>query len=180
MRRFGVSREATPQTVLGEGWYLKSYETRVGDCKPLEPTTVSAGGAAALRECQRLDGNWRVLVVGAVLGRRGYGLETFPTNLPLLEVAVEVLEGKRSIDQPGDPPLSAAIRHAETMVGASGKLIGVQDIGARASLYRLGQLQNWSAHYPESEATFRRLLELEERLLGKDDRGRPTPSAGSG
>ena len=84
---------------------------------------------------------------------------------------MEVLEGKRSIDQPGAPPLSAAIRHAETMVGASGKLIGVQDIGARASLYRLGQLQNWSAHYPESEATFRRLLELEERLLGKDDPG---------
>jgi len=157
--------------VLGEGWYLKSYETRVGDCQPLEPTAVSAGGAAALRECRRLDGGWRVLVVGAVIGRRGYGLETFPTNLPLLEVAVEVLEGKRSIDQPGAPPLSAAIRHAETMVGASGKLIGVQDIGARASLYRLGQLQNWSAHYPESEATFRRLLELEERLLGKDDPG---------
>jgi len=171
VRRFGVAREATPQTVLGEGWYLKSYETRVGDCKPVEATTVSAGGAAALRECRRLDGSWRVLVVSAVLGRRGYGLETFPTNLPLLEVAVEVLEGKRSIDQPGAPPLSAAIRHAETMVGATGKLIGVQDIGARASLYRLGQLQNWSAHYPESEATFRRLLELEERLLGKDDPG---------
>jgi hypothetical protein len=66
------------------------------------------------------------------------------------------------------------------MVGASGKLIGVQDIGARASLYRLGQLQNWAAHYPESEASFRRLLELEERLLGKDDPPRPTPGAGSG
>ncbi|HEX6082119.1 MAG TPA: CHAT domain-containing tetratricopeptide repeat protein, partial [Methylomirabilota bacterium] len=71
----------------------------------------------------------------------------------------------------GAPPLSAAIRRAETMVGASGKLIGVQDIGARASLYRLGQLQNWAAHYAESEASFRRLLELEERLLGKDDPG---------
>src|SRR5689334_9477931 len=171
VRRFGVPRDSTPEKVLTEGWYPKAYETRVGDCKPVEPTAISAGGSAGLRECRRLDGGWRVLVVGAVIGRRGYGLETFPTNLPLLEVAVEVLEGKRSIDQPGAPPLSAAIRHAETMVGASGKLIGVQDIGARASLYRLGQLQNWSAHYPESEATFRRLLELEERLLGKDDPG---------
>ena len=169
VRRFGVARDAKPEGVLTEGWYSKAYETRVGDCKPVEPTALSVGGASALRECRRLDGGWRVLVVGAVLGRRGYGLETFPTNLPLLEVAVEVLEGKRSIDQPGAPPVSAAIRHAETMVGATGKLIGVQDIGARASLYRLGQLQNWSAHYPESEATFRRLLELEERLLGKDD-----------
>lgn len=169
VRRFGVPRDATPAALLTEGWYPKAYETRLGDCKPVEPTTLSAGGASGLRECRRLDGGWRVLVVGVVLGRRGYGLETFPTNLPLLEVAVEVLEGKRTIDQPGAPPLSAAIRRAETMVGASGKLIGVQDIGARASLYRLGQLQNWSAHYPESEATFRRLLELEERLLGRDD-----------
>jgi CHAT domain-containing protein len=169
VRRFGVRRDAKPERVLTEGWYPKAYETRVGDCKPVEPTALSVGGASALRECRRLDGGWRVLVVGAVLGHRGYGLETFPTNLPLLEIAVEVLEGKRSIDQPGAPPVSAAIRHAETMVGATGKLIGVQDIGARASLYRLGQLQNWSAHYPESEATFRRLLELEERLLGRDD-----------
>ena len=169
VRRFGVPRDATPVSLLTEGWYPKAYETRLGDCKPVEPTTLSVGGASGLRECRRLDGGWRVLVVGAVLGRRGYGLETFPTNLPLLEVAVEVLEGKRSIDQPGAPPLSAAILRAETMVGASGKLIGVQDIGARASLYRLGQLQNWAAHYVESEASFRRLLELEERLLGKDD-----------
>lgn len=169
VRRFGVPRDSTPEKVLTEGWYPKAYETRVGDCKPVEPTAISAGGSAGLRECRRLDGGWHVLVVGAVVGRRGYGLETFPTNLPLLEVAVEILEGKRSIDQPGAPPLSAAIRRAETMVGASGKLIGVQDIGARASLYRLGQLQNWAAHYPESEASFRRLLELEERLLGKDD-----------
>ena len=171
VRRFGVPRDATPEKVLTEGWYPKAYETRVGDCRPLEPTSISAGGAAALRECRRLDGGWRVLVVGAVLGRRGYGLETFPTNMPLLEVAVEILEGKRSIDQPGAPPLSAAIRRAETMVGAGGTLIGVQDIGARANLYRLGQLQNWAAHYAESEASFRRLLELEERLLGKDDPG---------
>jgi hypothetical protein len=132
VRRFGVHRDAKPEGVLTEGWYPKAYETRVGDCKPVEPTALSVGGAAALRECRRLDGAWRVLVVGAVLGRRGYGLETFPTNLPLLEVAVEVLDGKRSIDQPGAPPVSAAIRHAETMVGATGKLIGVQDIGARA------------------------------------------------
>lgn len=172
VRRFGVAREAAdPERLLTEGWYPKAYETRVGDCRPVEPTALSVGGAAALRECVRIDGGWRVLVVGAVLGRRGYGLETFPTNLPLLELAVEVLEGKRSIDQPGTPPVSAAIRRAETMVGASGKLIGVQDVGARAALYRLGQLQNWSAHYPDSEATFRRLLELEERLLGKDDAG---------
>ncbi|HZP39325.1 MAG TPA: CHAT domain-containing tetratricopeptide repeat protein [Methylomirabilota bacterium] len=171
VRRFGVPRDATPEKVLTEGWYPKAYETRMGDCKPVEPTSISAGGAAGLRECRRLDGGWRVLVVGAVLGRRGYGLETFPTNLPLLELAVEILEGKRRLEQPGAPPVSAAIRRAETMVGASGRLIGVQDVGARASLYRLGQLQNWAAHYAESEASFRRLLELEERLLGKDDPG---------
>ncbi len=173
VRRFAVGRQASAKRILTEGWYPKSYERRVGDCKAVEPTTLAGGGEAALRECVRIEGGWRVVLVGAVLGRRGYGLETFPTNLPLLEVAVEVLEGKRSIDQPGDPPHSAAIRRAETVVGASGKLIGVQDVGARASLYRLGQLQNWAGHFPESEATFRRLLDLEERLLGKGD-----PSSG--
>ena len=104
-----------------------------------------------------------MLVVAATISNRaaitGYGLETFPTNLPLLELAVEALEGRRKMDQPGTPPVSAAIRRAETMVGATGRLIGVQDVGAYAALYRLGELQNWSAHYPESEATFRRLLE---------------------
>jgi len=49
VRRFGVAREATPQTVLGEGWYLKSYETRVGDCKPLATRWPGTPRSAARR-----------------------------------------------------------------------------------------------------------------------------------
>ncbi len=60
VRRFGVPRDATPEKVLTEGWYPKAYETRMGGCKPVESTSISAGGAAGLRECRRLDGGWRI------------------------------------------------------------------------------------------------------------------------
>ncbi len=174
IRRFAASKEFPPARLLTDSGLQRSFETRVGGCGPVEPTALAAGGVAALRECQRVEGGWRVLVLAATIGRRAYGLETFPTNLPLLELALEALEGRRTLDQSATAPVSAAIRRAETMVGATGRLIGVQDVGAYETLYRLGQLQNWSGYFPESEATFRRLLELEERLIGKD-----APSSGT-
>jgi len=168
VRRFRAPRNYSAEKLLTDSQFQKAFETRVGDCGAVEPTALASGAPAALRECKRINGGWRVLVLGVSIGQRGYGLETFPTNLPLLELAVEVLEGRRNVDQLGAAPVSAAIRRAETMVGASGALIGIQDVGAHAALYRLGELQNWSAHYPESESTFRRLLEMEERLIGRD------------
>jgi CHAT domain-containing protein len=174
IRRFRAGPQFTAERLLTDSSLQKGFETRLA-CGVVEPSTLASGTAAALRECKRLDGGWKMLVVAVVIPARavGYGLETFPTNLPLLEMAVEALEGKRRLDQPGTPPLSAAIRRAETMVGATGRLIGVQDVGAHVALYRLGEAQNWQAHYPESEASFRRLLEIEERLQGKN-----TPQAG--
>lgn len=53
VRRFGIPHGSTHEKVLTEG---SAYETRMGDCKPVEPTTISAGGAATLPECRRLDG----------------------------------------------------------------------------------------------------------------------------
>ncbi len=177
IRRFRMPRESTAERLLTDSGLQRSFETRLGGCGPVEPTALAVQATAGgLRECKRLDGGFRMLVLAVVIppsmGSRGqqataYGLETFPTNLPLLELAVEALEGRRRLDQPGTPPVSAAIRRAETMVGATGQLIGVQDVGAYLALYRLAELQNWSGHYPESEASFRRLLEIEERLQGK-------------
>ena len=69
--------------------------------------------------------------MGAIIGGRGYGLETFPTNLPLLEAAVEVLEGKRPATEVAGSKgsISAAIRRAEAMTDASGKLTGSRGRG---------------------------------------------------
>jgi len=167
IRRFRVPRAFQVEKLLTDSGFLRAMEARVGGCSALEPTTLASGAPAVLRECRRIQGEWRVLVLGAVIGSWAYGLETFPTNLPVLELALEVLEGKRAADQPGTAPVSAAIRRAETVVGASGRLVGIQDVGAHATLYRLGQLQDWAAHYPESEATFRRVLDIEERLLDR-------------
>ena len=57
------------------------------------------------------------------------------------------------------------------IVGASGKLIGIQDIGAAEVLWRLGKLQYRSGNYAAGEATFGRLLEIHERVLGPDRPG---------
>jgi len=167
---FGAPKGSTLEKILTDTGWAKNLESRVGGCGVIEPTTLGSGAAAALRECRRLDGGWRDVVVAAIIGSRGYGLETFPTNMPLLEAAVEVIEGKRA---PADVAkssgsLSAAIKRAESMVDASGKLTGVTDVGAHAVLYRVGTLRNYAADYPGSEAAFRRALEIEERAGGPD------------
>ncbi|HTY76643.1 MAG TPA: CHAT domain-containing tetratricopeptide repeat protein [Candidatus Bathyarchaeia archaeon] len=179
IRRFGVAQGYTVDRLLTDSNYEKSFSTRLGGCGAVEPTTLSpalgTSAVAALRDCRRLDGDFRAIVVGAIIGRRGYGVETFPTNLPVLEAAVEVLEGKRA---PADADkasgaLSGLIRRAETMVDASGKLTRVGDVGAHAVLYRLGTLRNYAGDYAGSEEAFRRALEIEERTSpGQPSSGR--------
>src|SRR5215470_6900594 len=154
---------------------VESRSTRLGACSNVEPTTLGVMAApAGLRECRRQDGDFRAVVVGAIIGRRGYALEAFPTNLPVLEAGVEVLEGKRAPADAGKPSggLSGAIRRAETMVDSSGKLTAVGEVGAHALFYRLGTLRNYAGDYAGSEEAFRRALEIEEKAA------RDQPSSG--
>jgi len=165
---FAVGKGYSLDKLLTDSAWEKNFATRLGGCGTVEPTTLGSGTPAALRECRRLDGGWRALVVTTVIGGRAYGLETFPTNLPLLEAAVEVLEGKRpAVEVAGSKgSISAAIRRAEAMTDASGKLTGVGDVGARALFFRVGVLRNMAGDYPGSETAFRRVLEIEERAGG--------------
>jgi CHAT domain-containing protein len=166
--RFAASKDFPPQRLVSDSPWYRNLLGRLGACRPAEPTTLADGTTAALRECTRSQGGWRVLILATVIDKESYTLETLPTNLPALELAIQVLAGKRPAEAPvgSGAMVSAAIRRAETMVGATGALVGVQDIGAHATLYELGHLRNWGADFAASEAAFRRALEIEERLLG--------------
>jgi CHAT domain-containing protein len=165
--RFAASKDFPPQRLVSDSPWYRSLSGRLGDCRPTEPTTLADGTAAALRECTRAQGGWRVLILAAVIGDVSYALETLPTNLPVLELAVQVVRGKRPADAPaGNSIVSAAIRRAETMVGATGALVGVQDVGAHATLYELGRLRDWAGDAAAAETAFRRALEIEGRLVG--------------
>jgi CHAT domain-containing protein len=169
--RFRVSQDFTPEKILTDSTFQRAYETRLGGCGVVEATTLADGTAGAIRQCSRLEGGWPVVVLGAVAGGRGFALETFPTNVRLLESALAVFQGKALPGAGRQGSQSAAILRAETIVGASGKLVGIQDIGAAEALWRLGRLQYRSGSYAASESTFVRLLEIHERVLGVDKPG---------
>jgi CHAT domain-containing protein len=169
--RFRVSREFTAERLLTDSTFQRGYETRLGGCGAVEPTTLGDGTAAALRQCARLERGWPVVVAAAVVDGRGIAFETYPTNVRVLEAAVAVVRGKAPASGPREGTLSAAIRRAEGIVGVSGKLIGIQDIGAAETLWRLGKLQYRSGNYAAAEATFGRLLEIHERVVGPDRPG---------
>jgi CHAT domain-containing protein len=172
--RFMVPMGYTPNKLLTDSaWWEKRISPHLGACSAVEPTTLGAGMTAGLRECRHEDADFRKVVVGMIVDRRAYGIDTFPTNLPVLEAAVEVLEGRRAPADAGKASgsLSAAIRRAETMVDASGKLTGIQDVGAHAVLFHLGTLRFYGGDYPGSETAFRRALELEERIAGPGQPG---------
>jgi CHAT domain-containing protein len=166
--RFAASKDFPPQRLVTDSPWYRILLGQLGDCRPVESTTLADGTAAALRECTRSQGGWRVLILAAVIDKESYALETLPTNLPALELAVQVLAGKRPAEAPvgSGAMVSAAIRRAETMVGATGALVGVQDFGAHTTLYELGRLRDWAGDPAAGEAAFRRALEIEERLVG--------------
>src|SRR6185369_1223805 len=92
--RFRVARETTVDKLLTDSSFQRSYETRLTGCGPVEPTTLADGTAAALRQCTRVDGGWPMVVVSAIGKGRGVALETFPTNVRLLEAALAALAGQ--------------------------------------------------------------------------------------
>jgi len=168
--RFRVSRETTVDKLLTDSNFQRAYETRLTGCGPVEPTTLADGTPAALRQCTRVDGGWPMVVVSAIARGRGVALETFPTNVRLLEAALAVFSG-RAAGGARQGTQSAVIRRAETIVGATGKLVGIQDIGAAETLWRLGRLQYRSGNFTSAEAAFVRLLEIHERVLGAKSPG---------
>jgi len=175
IRRFRARREFPPARLVGESGWQRDFEERLYDCTAPEPTSLRDGTPAALRQCKAQDGGWPVVVAAATAGPRSYTFEALPTNFGLLEAAYEVLEGKRGVESAGGATgeVSAAIRRAEALVGPSGKLIGVQDAGSLDTLRRLGNNQLHAGNYRGAEATFRRILEIQERVLGLD-----APSSG--
>jgi CHAT domain-containing protein len=169
--QFKVARDTTPSRLLTDSAFQKSYETRLSGCGAVETTTLGDGSAAAIRQCLRTDGGWPMVVLAAIVGGRGYALETFPTNVRVLEATIGVLQGRPVEGAVKEGAKSAAIRRAEAAVGAGGKLIGIQDIGAVDALWRLAKLQFRSGSYVTCEATLTRLLEIHERVLGPDRPG---------
>jgi CHAT domain-containing protein len=174
--RFKVGREWTPERLLTEGgWARRITESRLGGCKAPEPVKLAGDRPGALRACRRAEGGWPVVMMAARLDRRGgssfsYTFETLPANAALLEHAIGVLEGQRAPEAaPPAGTLSAAIRRAESVVGASGKLVSVQDLGMAETAHRLGKLQHRAGNFTGSEAAFRRLVEIQERALGPAD-----------
>src|SRR5919106_6956436 len=79
--RFRVARDATPERLLTDSAFQKSYDTRLAGCGTVEKTTLGDGSPAAIRQCIRTDGGWPMVVIAAIAGGRGFALETFPTNV---------------------------------------------------------------------------------------------------
>jgi CHAT domain-containing protein len=168
IRRFASGNDYPPERLVTDSAWQKEFSTWLYDCGKPEPTVLRDGSSATVRQCKHKDGGWPVIVAATTAGARSYTFEALPTNLSLLEFAYEVFEGKRKAEEVGGSTgeLSAAIRRAEALVGATGKLIGVQDIGGLDTLTRLGNNQTWAGNFRDSEATFRRALEIQERVLG--------------
>jgi CHAT domain-containing protein len=175
IRRFRGRMELSPARLVSESGWQQDFSERLYDCTEPESTSFRDGTPAVLRQCKAQEGGWPVVVAAATAGQRSYTFETLPTNFGLLEIAYEVLEGKRKAEQVGGDAgeVSAAIRRTETLVGATGKLIGVQDVGSLDTLKELGENQLHAGNKRGAEITFRRVLEIQERLLGRD-----APSSG--
>ena len=62
--RFVASKDFPPQRLVSDSPWFRSLLGR-GDCRNVEPTTLTDGTAAALRECTRSVGGWRVLILAA-------------------------------------------------------------------------------------------------------------------
>ena len=158
----------TPASALAtDSDWQRRFEPELA-CAEAQEVHILHDVPAALRRCTKRDGGWPWLVLAATAGGRSYLLSGLASVYPLLEEAVVFLSHAGAGDGKGEVGGSVgdAIARLEAQVGGSFALIGVQDIGAFERLRLLGHQYNSAKDYAGAEDSWRRALEIQERLLG--------------
>ncbi len=170
LRQFRATASTPPVWLVTQSPWFASLDDRIAGCRDPEPTTLVGGAPGVLRECVHEGGNWPVVIAAAHVGPRAYTFEALPANLRVLERAAEILAGKRPLGHlpEREGTTSAATRRAEAIVGASGRLAGVTDIGLLETAWDLGERHFRARNLASAEAAYGRVIEVSERLFGRD------------
>ena len=151
------------------GW--AQFFSADGNCGATEQQPLLQGSEVVMRRCANRAGVIRLLIVAKGDGVF-YLADFLPTNAPLIERAVLASTGKRPLDAgPPEGTRMANIRAIEELVGKDGPLASVADYGLYRKLTELGEQQNFARQYRRSELTFRRALDVQERLVGPNNPG---------
>ena len=162
-------RRASPAALASDSDWQRRF-AGVLACGEVRMVRILGDVSAALRRCTALDGGWPNLALAAHYAGRTYLMTGMPTIVPLLEEAMARMgEAGAGGGQVGDRGrVAERIASLEAQVGASFSLIGVQEIDAFEQLRRLGNNYNSAKDYRRAEDAWRRALEIQERLIGRD------------
>lgn len=186
-----LTQAKDPQELLGDEALLRGFG-RVACTGPIRPISMPSGLRGAVRTCQGGDGFPRF-----ALAARGDRVQLAVGHMTALDLAREVMgrQDKGSADRPARPSPSARpprqpqqpaqrpapgapadagdvkqrIAQLEAEVGGSMALIGLQDVGKLDKLRELGNSYNSLRDYARAEDAWRRALEMQERLVGRDN-----------
>lgn len=164
IRRFRSMRNFDAVRALTDSPYVKVMETRLTQCEPARTTQLADGTVAALRACRARNGGWPTVVFAASVEGYSYYGESLPTNQPVLESGALILAGKQK--PVAQASRTALVQALEAAVGTSATQFGVQDIGAISDLKALGLQYQYRRDLEAAEATYRRALEIVERVFG--------------
>ena len=137
-------------------------------CEAPAPAPLIDGLDVLLRRCVHSSG-WRRLMVVAESGKYHFLADFLPTNAPLIARAILASAGKRPLDQAAtEGTRMASIRAVEELLGSSEKLASTADIGAIQAAYSLAYQQQAARLYRKSELSYRCVLDLQERVYGRN------------
>lgn len=138
-------------------------------CEPVVAEPLVAGFETFMRRCTHREG-WRRLAIAATADRQLFIGDFLPANAPLIERAIMAASGRRPLDAaPPEGTRLASRRALEELLGPNERLVAAREVGALRNLTRLANQQQEAREYRKAEMTFRRLLEVQEQMVGTNN-----------
>ena len=138
--------------------FTASLAPRVVNCGAPQPLSFAGADAAVQMACTRASGGWPHAALVAQSGGRVWYANGVASVLPAMERSIGVLTGRVSPDTapPAEPPPAAS------------RSLGVNDLGLYQALIRDGAEANRTGNWEEAAALFRRAVELQEKVAGRN------------
>jgi CHAT domain-containing protein len=142
--------------------YLDQFLT----CEGPAATSILDGIPSELLNCKRRNGGWPHVALATSLGGRTYLVDSVPSALPAVEVAMAGLSGHAA-------PAASARASAATLLAQryAGQPFGSGDLDRYYGLMRVGDEKNEVDDFPGAEDAFRDALDVQQKIIGAKNPG---------
>ena len=163
-------RDSRPAAELAAAGPWHDRLQTLANCPEAQATSMFGGGAAVTLDCRLRVGSWPYNAFVVQAGGQAFLVDGIPVAVPAAVRAIGVLSGRLPRSE-ADRGASLSDDIATLKARLTDARYSGRHLAAFRDLLRLAQFHNFQGNFALAEASYRKALEIEERVLAGDRGG---------